>query len=102
MGSTKRSKSTRGRNDLRGVQTISGGRADSARPSKFETALADTLDHLSKALSILETTARAFEAAQNDGQCSSTGAEVATLRYGVIELRAIHEEFDLAIAKVSP
>jgi hypothetical protein len=29
-----------------------------------------------------------------DGQCSSTGAEVASLRYDVIALRAIDEEFD--------
>ena len=89
MGSTRRYKFTRAR------------RARPVRTPEIETVLYAVLDQFSKALSIVETTSRAFEAAQNDGQCSGTGAEVATLRQGVIALRAIHEEFDLAIAKVS-
>ncbi len=90
MGSTRRSKFTRARRSRR------------ARASEIKTVLYEVLDHFSKALSIVETTARAFEAAENDGQCSGAGAEVATLRQGVIALRSIHEKFDVAIAKVSP
>jgi hypothetical protein len=90
MGFTRRSKFTRAR------------RARPSKSSETKSVLYDVLDHFSKALSIVETTARAFEAAENDGQCSGAGAEVATLRQGVLALRAIHEEFDRAIAQVSP
>ena len=77
-------------------------RAKPPKSSQTKGALHDALDHFSTGLAIVETTARALEAAQNEGQCSATGSEVATLRYGVTALRAVHEEFDLAIAKVSP
>ncbi len=92
MGSTKRSKFTRAR------------RAESSQPhlSNRRTTLDDALDRFSKALAIIETVAGALEAAQNDPGCRGVGAEVATLRQGVVALRAIHEEFDRAIAKVSP
>jgi hypothetical protein len=90
MGSTRRSKFSRAR------------RARPSDSSETKTILYEVLDHFSKVLSIVETTARAFEAAENDGQCSGAGAEVATLRQSAIALRAVHEEFDLAIAKVSP
>jgi hypothetical protein len=102
MGSTRRSKSTSRNNRLRGAETISTRRGRRSKSIEIKTVLYEVLHHFSKALSLVETIARAFEAAQHDGQCSGTGAEVAALRQGVTALRVIHEEFDLASAKVSP
>jgi len=80
-------------------------RARRARPdqlSEIETVLREVLDHFGTALAMIETIARAFDAAEGDGQCSGAGAQIATLRQGVVALRAVHEELDLTIAKVCP
>ncbi len=61
--------------------------------------LYDVLHHFSEALAIVETVARALHAAQNDLQAGSTGAQIATLRQAVVALRAVYEEFDLAIGR---
>lgn len=57
MGSTRRSKFTRARRGRR------------SKSSETKSALYEVLDHFSRALSIIETVARALEAAENDGQC---------------------------------
>lgn len=101
MGSTKRSKSTSRDNDPRSTEPISTRRGRRSKSSEIKSALYEVLEHFSKVLSIVETVARAFEAAENDGHCSGTGAQVVTLRLTVTLLRGIHEQFDLAIAKVS-
>jgi hypothetical protein len=88
MGSTKRSKFTRAR---RGRQSKS---------TEIKNTFYEVLERFGQALSIVETTANAFEAAENDGGCSGAGAEITTLRQGVTALRSIHVEFDLAIARV--
>jgi hypothetical protein len=67
-----------------------------------ETTLYEVLDQFSEALAIVETVARALHSAENDRECGNVGPEIATLRHAVEALRAVHEEFDLAIAKVSP
>jgi len=102
MGSTARSQFKPRRRLSPHPKTISHPRGRMSELSRMENTLYEVLHHFRKALAVIETTARALEAAQNDGQCSDTGAEVTTLRHGVIALRAIHEEFDQAIAKVSP
>ncbi len=76
--------------------------AGSEKPADAETTLYDVLDHFSEALAIIETVARALHAAENDLDCGNVGAEIATLRQGVAALRAVHEEFDLAIQDVTP
>jgi hypothetical protein len=90
MGSTRRSRFTRAR------------RARPDQLSEIERVLREVLDHLGTALAMIETIERAFDAAKNDGQCSGAGAQIATLRHAAVALLAVHEEFDLAIAKVSP
>lgn len=102
MGSTRRSQSKPRRRLSPHAETISPRHGRPSKSSPTKPILHDVLDRFSKVLAVIETTARALEAAQNDGQCSDTGSEVATLRYGVTALRAIHEEFDRAIAQVSP
>jgi hypothetical protein len=90
MGPTRSSKSTRARH---GRFEKSVGRAIN---------LYDVLGHLGEAMAIIETVSRALHAAENDLLCAHIGAEIATLRQGVVALRAIHEEFDHAIAGGAP
>jgi hypothetical protein len=90
MDPTSSSKSTRARR----------GRIGKSTARAFN--LYDALDHLGEALAIVETVSRALHAAENDQQCAYIGAEIAALRQGVVALRAIHEEFDHAIARAAP
>jgi hypothetical protein len=92
MGSSRRSKSTRAR----------ALRPGNVRSPDRRNLLYDVLDRFSQALAIMETVTRALEAAENDHDCSGVGSEIATLRQGIGALRAVHAEFDLAIAKVTP
>jgi len=85
MGSRSKSKSTRARGAVKSVDT--------------EDTLYDVLHHFSEALAIVETVAKAFYAAENSGECASTGYEIATLRQGLVALQAVYEEFDLAIGR---
>jgi hypothetical protein len=55
------------------------------------------LHHLSDALAVVETVARALHAAENDGEAGTTGPAIATLYQAVEALRAVHKELDLAI-----
>jgi hypothetical protein len=89
MGATHRSKSTRA---SRGLSVKTSGDKDK---------LYEVLDHFGKALAMVETVARALEAAENDEDCSAVGAEIATLRQAVIAFRAVHEELDLSIPRVT-
>jgi hypothetical protein len=89
MDPTSSSKSTRARS----------GRIE--KSSNRALKLYDVLDHLGEALAIVETVSRALHAAENDQHCAYIGAEIAALRQGVVALRAIHEEFDHAIARVA-
>jgi hypothetical protein len=79
-----------------------------ARRGRFEKSvgtavtLYTALDHLSEALAVVETVSRALHAAENEQHCAHIGAEITTLRQGVVALRAIHEEFDYAIAGAAP
>jgi hypothetical protein len=75
--------------------------APSAEPSEVETDLWEVLGHFSEALAIVQTVSHALQAAENNGQCPTIGAEIATLRQGIDELIAVHEEFDLAIPEVA-
>lgn len=68
------------------------------RPSRSE--LYDILGHFAAALAIVETAARAFEAAENDREAATVGAEICTLRHGVNALRTVYTEIDLAILRV--
>ena len=67
-----------------------------------EATLCDVLHHFSEAMAIVETVARALHAAENDLQAGSTGPQIATLRQGIVALRAVHEELDLAIGRSHP
>jgi hypothetical protein len=89
MGSSRKSKSSGTRE------------APSSEPSNRKTDLYEVLHHFSEALAIVQTVARALHAAENDLECPTIGAEIATLRQGVNALRAVHEEFDLAIPEVA-
>ena len=102
MGSTRRSEFKPRRRPSPHPKTFPQGRRRPSELSRIEDGLYEVLHHFSKALAFIETTARALEAAQNDGQCAEAGAEITTLRHGVTALQAVHEEFDHAIAKVSP
>jgi hypothetical protein len=55
------------------------------------------LGHFATALAIVETTARAFEAVENEREAATVGAEICTLRHGVDALRTVYTEIDLAI-----
>jgi len=90
MGATHRSKSTR------------AVRGPSVGTSEDENKLYEVLDHFGKALAIVETVARALEAAENEQECSAVGAEIATLRQAVTAFRVVHQELDLSIARVMP
>jgi hypothetical protein len=85
MGSRGKSKFTRARGAVKSVDT--------------EETLCDVLHHFSEALAIVETVARAFDAAENSGECASAGSEIATLRQGLVALQAVYNEFDLAIGR---
>ena len=77
--------------------------ADEALPaelSEVETDLWEVLHHFSEALAIVETVSHALQAAENNVECQTIGAEIATLRQAVDALVAVHEEFDLAIPEV--
>lgn len=67
-------------------------------PSRSE--LYDILGHFAVALAIVETAARAFEAAENEREAATVGAEICTLRHGVNALRTVYTEIDLAILGV--
>lgn len=58
------------------------------RVIKRRKKLYEVLDHFGNALAIVETVARALEAAENDQKCSAVGAEIATLRQAVMAFRA--------------
>lgn len=60
----------------------------------------EILHHFSEALAIVQTVSNALQASENDQGCPALGAEISTLRQGVTALRAVHEEFDLAIPGV--
>lgn len=62
--------------------------------------LYDILGHFAAALAIVETAARAFEAAENEREAATVGAEICTLRHGVNALRTVYTEIDLAILGV--
>jgi len=66
-----------------------------ARPSRSD--LYEILGHFAAALAIIETTARAFEAVENEGETATVGAEICTLRHGVNALQTVYTEIDLAI-----
>ena len=66
--------------------------------SKFE----DVLAHLEVAMALVATATHALAAAQNDGECSTVGAEITTLQEAVSALTAVHEELDLAILGGEP
>jgi hypothetical protein len=91
MGSSRRRNSTRARR-ARSVKTRT-----SAKTSEIRAALDRVLVHFNGALCAIETLARALEAAENDQECQTVGSEIATLRHGVIALRAVYTELDLAI-----
>ena len=82
----------------------SSGAGDALPPeqSKVQTQLYEVLDRFSEALAIVETVSNALQAAESNSECRTTGAEIASLRQGIAALRAVHEEFDLAIPKVAP
>jgi hypothetical protein len=71
-----------------------------AEQSKVQTDLWEVLDHFSEALAIVQTVSNALQAAENNLECPTIGAEIATLRQAVDALIAVHEEFDLAIPEV--
>lgn len=85
MGPRGKHKSTRARGAEKSVDT--------------ENTLYDVLHQFSEAIAIVETVARALRAAENDLQARSTGPQIATLRQGVVALRAVHQELDLAIGR---
>ncbi len=68
------------------------------RPSRSD--LYEILGHFAGALAIVETAARAFEAAENEREAAMVGAEICTLRHGVNALRTVYTEIDLAILAV--
>jgi hypothetical protein len=70
--------------------------------SEVENKLYEVLDHFGKAVAIVETVARALEAAEGDLECAAVGSEITTIRQAVIALRAVRAEFDLAIPGVVP
>lgn len=74
--------------------------APPAEPANDQTDLYEVLDHFSEALAIVQTVSNALQAAENNLECPTIGAEIAALRQGVAALRAVHEEFDLAIPEV--
>jgi hypothetical protein len=74
--------------------------APPVEPSKGQTDLYEVLDHFSEALAIVQTVSNALQAAENNLECPTIGAEIAALRQGVTALIAVHEEFDLAIPEV--
>jgi hypothetical protein len=69
-----------------------------SRPSRSD--LYEILGHFAAALAIVETAARAFEAAENEREAATVGAEICTLRHGVNALRTVYTEIDLAILGV--
>lgn|SRR5487761_752997 len=73
-------------------------RPKSPRPSRSD--LYEILGHFAAALAIVETAARAFEAAENEREAATVGAEICTLRHGVNALRTVYTEIDLAILGV--
>jgi hypothetical protein len=85
---------------LHTVQSLPALRVPSVGTSEDENKLYEVLDHFGKALAIIETVARALEAAENEQECSAIGAEIATLRQAVMAFRAVHQELDLSIARV--
>jgi hypothetical protein len=89
MGATRRSKSTR------------AARGPSAKSSEAKTKLYEVLDDFGTALAMVETVSRALEAAENDQRCSAVGSEIVTLRQAVAAFRAVHEELDLSISRVT-
>jgi hypothetical protein len=87
---------------FRKAKSSGTAKGPSSEHSRHETDLYEVLHHFSEALAIVQTVARALHAAENDLQCPTIGAEIATLRQGVTALQAVHEGFDLAIPGVSP
>jgi len=77
-----------------------GGEVPPVEPSKAQTDLYEVLDHFSEALAIVQTVSNALQAAENNLECPTIGAEIAALRQGLAALRAVHEEFNLAIPEV--
>jgi len=71
-----------------------------AERSKVQTDLWEVLDHFSEARAIDQTVSNALQVAENNLECPTIGAEIATLRQAVDALVAVHEEFDLAITEV--
>ena len=78
-------------------QSTRAGGAEQSVDSK--DTLYDVLHHLSEAMAIVETVARALHAAENDGKSGGIGPEIVTLHQGVAALLAVHEELDLAIGR---
>ncbi len=87
MGSSRRLKSSR------------AGRASPAKPkpTNHKADLYEALHQFSEALAIVETVFKALDAARNNPECSTIGAEIVTLRQGVRALVLAHEEIDRAI-----
>ena len=54
------------------------------------------LEHFAAGLSIVETAARAFKAAEDDMEAVNVGAEISTLRQGIKALQAVYNELDAA------
>jgi len=75
--------------------------APPVEPHKVQAELYEALHRFSEALAIVETVSNALQAAESNLECPTVGAEIASLRQGVAALRAVHEEFDLAIPKVA-
>ena len=60
------------------------------RPSRSD--LYEILGHFAAALAIVETAARAFEAAESEKEAATVGAEICTLRHGVNALRTVYRK----------
>jgi hypothetical protein len=92
MGSSRRSKFTR----------APTARSVESSEVELDSKLYEVLDHLGKAIAVVETVARALEAAEQDLECAAVGAEICTIRQAAIWLRAVHEELDRAIPEYAP
>jgi hypothetical protein len=66
-------------------------------PRRSRSDLYEILGHFAVALAIVETAARAFEAAENEREAATVGAEICTLRHSVNAMRTVYTEIDRAI-----
>ncbi|MGH6682253.1 MAG: hypothetical protein ACREDL_25720 [Bradyrhizobium sp.] len=72
-------------------------RPSQCKPARTLPDLHDMLGRFSDALTLLETVARALDAAECDMEPAAIGAGIAVLQQTVQALQAVYDEFDTAI-----